>query len=465
MRQIPQLATDPRSTLAIHGFVDIEIHNPYLQDPALQEAIAMEMRVLNHHTRTTGTVRWPCQYSVIQQTWVQDLGRYLLDVCLRPDHPYRLTAFAQPVIDTHGQTADDTPEPFYIPLALARPDQFVNSLTSLVPLLQEDESSCDHLLTGVGGTNEALCDFRDDYFRHVESRGGSLSYRFSHHIDAPGLATAMPEQYTIKPCPIPSTNHVRFLAPWVPRAHRGTNARLVIQPTLVHQRPPRATDPEYDAQLRDHPKGLRTESGAFLVDLRLRNRKLCADRHGPWQDAHPLRAIRSWPAWQVIRGVSAISDAITGHREWDDPEVITQLNILFDPDPANAPKRWRLVDDHRRAAAARALAAIHDFLDQEAELFLTNGFHSRNSGPLPDEEWITLKSKLHHYRTPNMGDILNQPIDDEWVSSEEEDLNSEPDQTTLLIETESESSGQNQAGKRAAPGVKSSESNKRRCTE
>ncbi|KAL4766674.1 hypothetical protein BDW60DRAFT_212818, partial [Aspergillus nidulans var. acristatus] len=147
-RQIPQLTTDPRSMLAVHGFVDIEMHNLYLQEPVLQEAIAIETAVLNHHTCTTGTVRWPRQYSVIQQTWAQDLGRYLLDVCLRPDHPHRLTAFPQPVIETPSQSADDPPEPFYIPITLARPDQFCNSLTSLVPLVPENEGSCDHLLMG-----------------------------------------------------------------------------------------------------------------------------------------------------------------------------------------------------------------------------------------------------------------------------------------------------------------------------
>ncbi|KAL4752936.1 hypothetical protein BDW72DRAFT_169982 [Aspergillus terricola var. indicus] len=51
--------------LAVHGFVDIRTHNSYLWEPALQEAIAMETQVLNRHTRTTGTVLWPRQYSVI----------------------------------------------------------------------------------------------------------------------------------------------------------------------------------------------------------------------------------------------------------------------------------------------------------------------------------------------------------------------------------------------------------------
>ncbi|KAL5041657.1 hypothetical protein BDW71DRAFT_211948 [Aspergillus fruticulosus] len=105
-----------------HGFVDIEFHNLYLQEPALLEAVAMETRVLNHHTCMTGAVWWPRQHSMIQQAWVRDLGRYLLDVCLWPDYPYWLTAFPQLVINMQGETADNPLEPFSILIALARPD-------------------------------------------------------------------------------------------------------------------------------------------------------------------------------------------------------------------------------------------------------------------------------------------------------------------------------------------------------
>ncbi|KAL4766704.1 hypothetical protein BDW60DRAFT_201998, partial [Aspergillus nidulans var. acristatus] len=385
---------------------------------------------------------WPRQYSVIQQTWAQDLGRYLLDVCLRPDHPHRLTAFPQPVIETPSQSADDPPEPFYIPIALARPDQFRNSLTSLVPLVPENEGSCDHLLMGVGGTPEALQDFRDHYIDYVSSQGGSLSSRFSHHIDAPGLAAAMPEQYTVRPSPIPSTSHVQFLAPWVPRAHRGSQARLVIQPTLVHERPACATDPDYNPRWQGHPKDLRTESRAFLADLRQRNKELQANQYGPWQEAHLLRAIDPWPAWQVVHGVSAIVDAIVGYWQWDEPKVITQLNILFDPDPANAPKRWRL----------------------ETELFPTNGFHSGNPAAIPDEEWITQSTDPRDYHVPQVGDILNQPTDDEWVSSAEED-ESDLGWTPSPMETESEDGGHSSGSKQAAPATKKSKSNKRPCAK
>ncbi|KAL4911642.1 hypothetical protein BDW62DRAFT_207280 [Aspergillus aurantiobrunneus] len=66
--------------------------NPYLQTPEMQELFALETCIIDHHTSATGGVRWARQHSVAQQIAAQDIGRYYLDVLLRPDHPYNLIA-------------------------------------------------------------------------------------------------------------------------------------------------------------------------------------------------------------------------------------------------------------------------------------------------------------------------------------------------------------------------------------
>ncbi|KAL2811013.1 hypothetical protein BDW59DRAFT_168072, partial [Aspergillus cavernicola] len=110
---VDSLQTDPRAILATSGYVDINVYGNSAEQQELHQAALAEANIIRHHTKTVGSTRWPHQFSIVQQILNQDLLYYLLNVCLRPGHPYQLCAYPQPVIDTANLTDSDPEEPFY----------------------------------------------------------------------------------------------------------------------------------------------------------------------------------------------------------------------------------------------------------------------------------------------------------------------------------------------------------------
>ncbi|KAL4924638.1 uncharacterized protein BDV17DRAFT_295272 [Aspergillus undulatus] len=424
MKHVPSLTDDPRSLLASKGYVDIKFTNPYLQTPEMQHLLALETRIIDHHTAATGGMRWARQHSVAQQIAVQDIGRYYIDVLLRPDHPHDLIAYPQPAIDTRTSDKDEAPAPFHVPLSMHRPFKFKNSLTSFIPLLAEDKQGCDHFLHGAGGTIEAFDDFCEVYAEYLDGCGGVLPFRFEHSIDAEGLARTRPEAFSIYPTPLPSTSHVRFMVPWMPRASRGNGPRLVLQPTLVAPRDAHPTDEDYTESTACDT---RVDGGVHFEDVQDYNTQMTASKVGPWGACHPSRKLRSWPAWQSVHGVNALSDAITGRRDHHGLEVIIVKNILFNTDPTKAKQRWELIDQFHQAAADAAKRAIHDFIQAEAALFPETGFCSGSPRPRPDEQWVTITDKvaIQEFIMPQVDDILNENGDPDWIPSEDERVSEE----------------------------------------
>ncbi|KAL4935975.1 hypothetical protein BDV06DRAFT_233816 [Aspergillus oleicola] len=291
----------------------------------MQHLLALETRIIDHHTTATGGVRWARQHSIAQQIMVQDIGRYYLDVLLRPDHPHNLIAYPQPAIDTRTLDKDEAPVPFHVPLSMHRPFVFKNSLTSFVPLVAEDKQGCDHFLYGAGGTIQAFDEFCEVYAQYLDRRGGGLPFRFDHHIDAEGLAHARPEAFSIYPVPLPSTSHVRFMVPWMPRASRGNGPRLVLQPTLVVPRDALPTDQDFTGITACDT---RVDGGVHFEDVQHHNTQMTACSIGPWGACHPLRKLPTWSAWRSVHGVNKLSDAITGQRDHHDPEKRGQFHLF-----------------------------------------------------------------------------------------------------------------------------------------
>ncbi|PYH49350.1 uncharacterized protein BP01DRAFT_378916 [Aspergillus saccharolyticus JOP 1030-1] len=277
----------------------------------MQHLLTLETRIIDHHTTATGGVRWAIM--------VQDIGRYYLDVLLRPDHPHNLIAYPQPAIDTRTLDEDEAPAPFHVPLSMHRPFVFKNSLTSFVPLMAEDKQGCDHFLHGAGRTIQGFDDFCEVYAQYLDHRGGVLPFRFDHHIDAEGLAHARPEAFSISPTPLPSTSHVRFKVPWMPRASRGNGSRLVLQPTLVVPRDALPTDRDFTGTTACHT---RVDGGVHFEEVQHHNTQMTACSIGPWGACYPLRKLPTWSAWQFVHGVNALSDAITGQRDHHALKVI-----------------------------------------------------------------------------------------------------------------------------------------------
>ncbi|PWY96088.1 hypothetical protein BO94DRAFT_581221 [Aspergillus sclerotioniger CBS 115572] len=344
----------------------------------MQHLLALESRIIDHHTTATGGVCWARQHSIAQQIMVQDIGRYYLDVLLRPDHPHNLIAYPQPAIDTRTLDTDEALAPFHVPLSMHRPFVFENSLTSFVPLMTEDKQGCDHFLHGVGGTIQGFDDFCEVYAQYLDRRGGVLPFRFGHHIDAEGLAHAHPEVFSIYPIPLPSTSHVRFMVPWIPRATRGNGPRLVLQPTLVVPRDALPTDQDFTEITACDT---RVDDDVHFKDMQHQNTQMTAYSIGPWGARHPLHKFPTWSAWQSVHDINTLSDAIAGQRDHHALEVIIIKNILFSTDPTNADLRWKLINRSHKAAAEVAKHAIHDFIQAEAALFPENSFSGSSPHP------------------------------------------------------------------------------------
>ncbi|KAL2812460.1 hypothetical protein BDW59DRAFT_167801 [Aspergillus cavernicola] len=357
--------------LATSRYVDINVYGNSAKQQELHQAALAEANIIRHYTKTVGSTCWPHQFSIVQQILNQDLLYYLLNVCLRPGHPYQLCAYPQPVIDTANLTDSDLEEPFYVPILLKhRATCFADSLTSYTPLHTEHTNSCDHLLMGVGGTAAAAQQFRDNYTTYLESLGGKLNGRFGHHIDMSRLAESKLETYQVQPCPLPEPGHVYFMVLWVPRAHHSTGPRLVLKQMLVFSREAHAMDrEEFSNMLLDEEENrdkIRVDRGMHLDEVKQNNQKFTPTCNSPWGDAHPCCCISNWTPWTMIRGLSPIADTIMGHHMWSEQEVIAELNILFDPDTANSQRYWNTISCHYHAATAYALAVIKCFQHMKA---------------------------------------------------------------------------------------------------
>ncbi|KAL6234928.1 hypothetical protein BDW75DRAFT_151167 [Aspergillus navahoensis] len=466
------LDMDPRSLLARDGYVDVRFRNPYLDTPEMRRLFETETRIINHHTSAVAGMRWARQFSIAQQAEMHDIGRYFVDVLLRPDHPHDLIAYPQPTIET---LADSDPPsanaPFHVPLSLARPHLWRNSITSFTPMVVETAQGCDHYLHGVGGLEESLDDFRVAYQKYLESKGGTLTKRLHHDIDAEAFALSHADVYTVYPIPMSDARMIRFMAPWVPRAHRGHGERLVIETTLVAPRDALPTDPDYALH------ETRVDGGVFLADVHDAHKDHTTSRLGPWGNPHPLRAIPAWPAWQALSGISPLSDALVGLRRHDTLEVIVMKNVLFTTDPNQAHQRWALIDQVRRAIADAAKLALESFIRTEAALFPNNGYQSNVPAPIPDEEWVTLTDRdaIRTFDLPEVGNIYQQDADDGWISSDTETNPSEselelashrllppPQHGNQKTATKGAGSGPAQKrGKRAGPAPQDGETAKR----
>ncbi|KAL4870001.1 hypothetical protein BDV12DRAFT_195806 [Aspergillus spectabilis] len=259
---------------------------------------------------------------------------YLLNVLLRPDHPYILHAHPQPVINPPPPASIETsptPEPFHLPVPLLRLAPYKNALTSLVPLTTETNDSCDHILTGVGGTTDSAEEFVEAYINYLQTTGGDLHPRFAHDIDAENFVKADP-QYSLTPSPLPAPGGVRFTVPWCPRAHRGEGERYVLQPTLLSTRAPVRTDGEKPDAGLTTAEDERVESGTRAEDVQ----DLTLKVFGPFGDRDNCRAVERWAAWDMI--------------------CVVELNDLFSME--HPERRWDLVKRYRQVMATTLHAAV-----------------------------------------------------------------------------------------------------------
>lgn len=96
--------------------------------------------------------------------------------------------------------------------------------------------------------------------------------------------------------------------------------RFVILPTLVAVRP---------SASNGQPT---LENGMPLETFRdMRNANLTSER-GPFRAYEPTEVGEPWPLTFSLRGLSPLSEAIMGLRDFEAPDVSTELAIRFGPD-------------------------------------------------------------------------------------------------------------------------------------
>ncbi|RDW76582.1 uncharacterized protein DSM5745_06574 [Aspergillus mulundensis] len=364
--------SDVRAELSEHGFIDFEgmvadllnAGGTNLASEALREA-----ELVKDHILDNGPQLYAMHSLVIQQILMADPKIYAMNVCLRPDHKYRLRAYHQPAIYTSSSSSEpDVSEEYSSQVQYCHIDKFKDSLTCFIPLLDEDDDCCDWILDGVGIGDPSIQYSREyrNYLAIFQAEDPPVDQTCHRRIDVTGFIESMGARgrYKERPCPL-NVGTVRFMSPNVPRAHRGFGNRLVVQSTLV--------------AINERTGEVENEVAAESLAEMHRSHEPC--KQGPWGDFNTRRSVGKWEGWTTIRGVSPISDAIYGYASWEDDEVIAQLKILFGKDPE---ARQQLITQTRQVAAHKAIAAITSFCHKEQLLF--PGKHPRvDSQPAPVE--------------------------------------------------------------------------------
>jgi hypothetical protein len=298
-------------------------------------------------------------YSLIQQLLRQDPVWYALMVAARPDNCWRLISY--PYTAKYALQGDSTG---FLHLDLNMQEYIssgcgANTLSSSISLDPEDDQACTLVVPG--------------FHKHIRE----WHQRRVHRGDDSAGATTN--------CNTQGRRQDR--AEWghpVPRPCPAYGLRLT-RPEIIHgstrtsDRPRRVIYTWLTGILPDHLalENPRTLDWQQVADC---HRGLEAPSRGVGGDipTHSLPPFR-FPASIVLPSSYPLGDALIGRRKWDDPEVLSQRDILLGPDHHLA---LTFVKQNREKMVKKFLKVFNKLESIERNAFSQNSFflhHERHS--------------------------------------------------------------------------------------
>ncbi|KAJ9303223.1 hypothetical protein DTO271G3_597 [Paecilomyces variotii] len=335
IKEVPDL----KQQLAQNGFVDIpNVFDWWFNEPNTSNlkslafyAKAESDRYRYHLVSNNGPQSALCldqKFSLFQQAMALDPLLYLINVCLREDHHIELVTFPRPVLATDSNTSSD---PLYVPCSLynwaeSDGESYNSNLHGMVSFTDESPNNCDRLVSGLL-TTRVTKDFLVEYSEKLqELRGFPMRIHSDHLLEDQATKAAidavnvMYEKPVLQDRRMPlNTRSVRIMRPSVPRAHVGSGNRLVFMPTYV------AIHPEADGTIA-------TDSGLTLFELATSYNYRAFLTVGPFGNQEAGVASDPWFLETVLRGVSSLSEAMIGFKQFTDPDVVCELKVLFGKD-------------------------------------------------------------------------------------------------------------------------------------
>ena len=93
--------------------------------------------------------------------------------------------------------------------------------------------------------------------------------------------------------------------------------------------------------------------------------------------SHMAKPGYRFPASTKLAGASAVGDAMTGMRRWDETCVLAERDILLGHD---SEKAWTLVHEIRAKLVANYRVAYKDMVEREKKVFGLNSYFTDPAG-------------------------------------------------------------------------------------
>ena len=307
--------------------------------PVMREEIEM----YHWHIREIGgrsNLGWlrNCLYSTLQQIVRQDLRYYATYVGLRPDKRYTLMSY--PYYMKSAKRDDST---FFRHIDLNIPDLLrgrgANQIQGTVSFTDETSDNCTELIFGM---QHKL----GEWWGRVHTRGLATDGYLHRITDAMFTATDATElgvEWKDQPCP---AGAARISLPHLPHGAKGPSVgeRITVMPWYV--------------AVGNDGETLEVQEAGNRNELAVAHRDGVAARCSPSGLANRYGKIPfRFPATTEVTGVSAISDAIVGRRQWSSPAVQREVSVLFG---TNDTARNTLMYESRLRAMAAAKQALAD---------------------------------------------------------------------------------------------------------
>ena len=383
---------------------------------SLAELALREIELYNYHTSEAhrdpyGWI-WVQQHSMFQQLLWSDPLVYILNVCLRPDHNWRLMAYPEPAFRVTNAT---TPSPLKFP---DEPEDLIYSgdnithVRGIMGLNVESPDLCDVVVLGMQSVLKTWW-------------GSYTKDKPSHLLNANSFAERDFEGFanlSVKPMAL-ERGTFRVMDPRVPFGTCGKGSRALLFPTLVGiQEDLENMIPSGLGKLSDHQamlKTLRTSS----VALR--------DMH----QKPPHDYYYAFPAAFQTSSLGSLGQAITGQKSWSAVDVLADCSAYLGADREQAWERilgWRdMVATNIRLAFGQMEALELWHFDHKSFAMMLQ--QPENTVAESDEDMVSTSPSASGGETEDSEDEQNEDEDasegeetgDEYVEETEDEYEDE----------------------------------------